>query len=140
MNKERWQQVNEIFHTALEHDTATREAYVRNATAGDDELLKEVQTLLTSHQKAPRFLDRPAWAVAPDLAYGDDRLHAHLEHRHQPERRHRAELSLWGDPGRGARCLGGRELRYRQPVPDADRARERDELADRAQPQWGLPK
>ena len=72
MNKERWQQVNEIFHTALEHDTATREAYVRNATEGDDELLREVQTLLTTHQKAPRFLDQPAWAVAPDLAYGDD--------------------------------------------------------------------
>ena len=72
MNKERWQQVNEIFHTALEHDTATREAYVQTATAGDPELLREVQTLLFSHQKSPEFLDKPAWAVAPELALGDE--------------------------------------------------------------------
>ena len=72
MNKERWQQVNDIFHTALEQDTATRDAYLQTATAGDPELLREVQTLLTTHLKAPDFLGRPAWEVAPDLAYGDD--------------------------------------------------------------------
>jgi serine/threonine protein kinase len=72
VNKERWQQVNEIFHTALEHDTATRETYVQTATAGDPELLREVQTLLSSHQKSPQFLDKPAWAVAPELALGDE--------------------------------------------------------------------
>ncbi len=72
MNKERWQHVNQIFHTALEHDTATRDAYVQTATAGDPELRREVQTLLTSHQKSPEFLDKPAWAVAPDLARGED--------------------------------------------------------------------
>ncbi|MFL6278860.1 MAG: serine/threonine-protein kinase, partial [Vicinamibacterales bacterium] len=71
MNKERWQQVNEIFHTALEHDTATREAYVRTATAGDPELLREVQTLLTSNKRSPGLLDKPAWEVAPELALGD---------------------------------------------------------------------
>jgi serine/threonine protein kinase len=72
VNKERWQQVNEIFHTALEHDTSSREAYLQTATAGDPELLREVQTLLTSHLKAPAFLDKPAWVVAPDLALGDE--------------------------------------------------------------------
>jgi hypothetical protein len=70
VNKERWQQVNEIFHTALEHDTATREAYVRAATEGDPELLGEVQTLLTSHQRSPGLLEKPAWEVAPELALG----------------------------------------------------------------------
>ena len=72
MNKERWRKVNEIFHTALEHDTATREAYVQTATAGDAELLREVQTLLNSHMRSPEFLDKPAWAVDPELALGDD--------------------------------------------------------------------
>ena len=72
MNKERWRHVNEIFHTALEQDTWAREAYLQTATAGDPELLREVQTLLTSHQKSPAFLDRPAWAVDPELAMGDD--------------------------------------------------------------------
>ncbi len=72
MNKERWQRVNEIFHTALEQDTWAREAYLRTATAGDPELLHEVQSLLSSHQKSPELLDKPAWAVAPELALGDD--------------------------------------------------------------------
>lgn len=72
MNKERWQQVNELFHRALEHDTTTREAYLQTATAGDAELFREVQTLLTSHQNAPGFLEQPAWAVAPHLALGDE--------------------------------------------------------------------
>ena len=72
MNKERWRKVNEIFHTALEQDTWARDAYVQTATAGDPELLREVQTLLTSHQKSPAFLDKPAWAVDPELALGDE--------------------------------------------------------------------
>ena len=72
MNKERWQQVNDIFHTALEHDPVSRGAYLQTATAGDPDLLQEVQTLLTTHLKDPGFLGQPAWEVAPDLAYGDD--------------------------------------------------------------------
>lgn len=72
MNKERWQQVNDIFHTALEHDPVSRGAYLQTATAGDPDLLQEVQTLLTTHLKDPGFLGQPAWEVEPDLAYGDD--------------------------------------------------------------------
>jgi len=72
VNKERWQQVNDIFHTALEHDPGTRDTYLQTATAGDPELFREVQTLLTTHLKAPSFLGRPAWELAPDLAYGED--------------------------------------------------------------------
>jgi serine/threonine protein kinase len=71
VTNERWQRVNEIFHTALEHDIARREAYVRTATAGDPELLREVQTLLQSYQKSPNILDKPVWEVAPELALGD---------------------------------------------------------------------
>ncbi len=71
MNAARWQQVNHIFHEALGRDDATRETYIQQATAGDPELLREVQTLLTSHMKAGEFLDRPAWAVEPELALGD---------------------------------------------------------------------
>ena len=73
VDKERHQRANEIFLTALEHqDTWVREVYVRNATAGDPGLLHEVQTLLSAHNKFPKFLDKPAWAVAPKLALGDE--------------------------------------------------------------------
>jgi eukaryotic-like serine/threonine-protein kinase len=72
VNAGRWQQINHIFHEALELDAAGRETYLHTATAGDPELLREVRTLLTSHAKAGAFLDRPAWAVEPELAFGDD--------------------------------------------------------------------
>ena len=72
MNAGRWQQINHIFHEALERDAATRDTYIQQATAGDPELLREVQTLLTSHAKAGEFLDRPAWAVEPELALGEE--------------------------------------------------------------------
>lgn len=72
MNSERWRRVNDIFHTALEHDTTTREAYVRDATAGDPELFREVETLLTSHSRSPHILERPAWMIEPELALGEE--------------------------------------------------------------------
>jgi hypothetical protein len=72
VNKERWRRVNEIFHTALEQDTATREAYVRTVTAGDPDMQREVDELLAMHQKSPDILDRPAWEVDPQLAMGDE--------------------------------------------------------------------
>ena len=72
MNAGRWQQINQIFHEALDRDAASRETYLQRATAGDPELLQEVQTLLTSHARAGEFLDRPAWAVEPELALGEE--------------------------------------------------------------------
>ena len=72
MNAGRWQQINHIFHEALERDAAARESYLQHATAGDPELRREVETLLTSHARAGEFLDRPAWAVEPELALGDE--------------------------------------------------------------------
>jgi serine/threonine-protein kinase len=72
VNAGRWQQINHIFHEALERDAAARESYLQHATAGDPELRREVETLLTSHARAGEFLDRPAWAVEPELALGDE--------------------------------------------------------------------
>ena len=72
MNKGRWKQINEIFHKALEQDTATRAAYVRTATAGDPDMQRDVEELLATHEKSPDILDRPAWEVDPHLALGDE--------------------------------------------------------------------
>jgi serine/threonine protein kinase len=63
----RWQQITDLFHAALDLDPAGREAFLRNATAGDSDLLREVETLLRSHGRAAGFLDEPAWGVAADL-------------------------------------------------------------------------
>ena len=67
MTPERWRQVNDLFHAALEQDAAARERYVRHAAADDPELTREVLTLLASHTRSSGYLDLPAWAVAADL-------------------------------------------------------------------------
>ncbi len=67
MNPVRWRQINDLFHDALEHDAATREAFLRSAAGADEELLREVRSLLASHRKSGEFLAEPAWGVAADL-------------------------------------------------------------------------
>jgi eukaryotic-like serine/threonine-protein kinase len=64
---ERWRQINELFHAALDLDTAEREEFLRRASGGDSDLRGEVETLLRSHGRTEGFLDEPAWGVAADL-------------------------------------------------------------------------
>jgi serine/threonine-protein kinase len=46
---ERWQRIEQIFHEALRRDAAAREPYLSEACHGDDELLREVSSLLANH-------------------------------------------------------------------------------------------
>ncbi len=71
MNNPRWQQINQLFHDALEQDGATRADFLREQTAGDPDLYREVETLLNSHARAGPFLDEPAWGIAADLVLDD---------------------------------------------------------------------
>jgi len=68
---ERWRQINELFHAALERDRSTRDAFLRVAARGDEELLREVRSLLANHIKSGQFLEQPAWGVAADLILDD---------------------------------------------------------------------
>jgi serine/threonine protein kinase len=67
VNSTRWQQITEIFHAALEREGQARRAFLQDATAGDADLLREVESLLASHHRAGAFLNEPAWGVAADL-------------------------------------------------------------------------
>lgn len=71
MNAARWQEINRLFHEALERDAPARDAFLREHTAGDPDLLEQVQTLLKSHDRTAGFLDEPAWGIAADLVLGD---------------------------------------------------------------------
>jgi hypothetical protein len=68
---ERWRQINELFHAALERDRSTRDAFLRDAARGDEELLREVRSLLANHVKSGEFLEKPAWGVAAHLILDD---------------------------------------------------------------------
>jgi len=64
MNPERWRQIADVFQSALRRDTAERAAFLSEACTGDEELLRDVEALLSSHERASRFMDEPAMAVA----------------------------------------------------------------------------
>lgn len=64
MNPERWRQIADVFQSALRRNTAERGAFLAEACVGDEELQREVEALLSSHECASRFMDEPAIAVA----------------------------------------------------------------------------
>ena len=78
MTPERWQQVNELFHSALEREPSQRAAFLNQACAGDHELRKEVESLIGSHENTGSFINAPGIGAAaqllaeesPDLSVG----------------------------------------------------------------------
>src|SRR5450755_1181960 len=59
MNAERWHQVKAIFHGAVESDPAARSEFVRKSCGDDQELLREVESLLASEQDPGHLLENP---------------------------------------------------------------------------------
>jgi eukaryotic-like serine/threonine-protein kinase len=64
MTEERWQRIKEIFNSALERAPRERDAFLEEACAGDDSLRREVQSLITAHEKEGSFIDDPAYEMA----------------------------------------------------------------------------
>src|SRR5215510_5021650 len=65
-SNQRWQQVKEIFTSALNYQSAARRAFISNACQDDDSLRREVESLLMAHEKQGSFIDSPAYAVSPE--------------------------------------------------------------------------
>ncbi len=60
MDAERWKTVDDLLQSVLRVPASQQDEFLRQACAGDAELLREVQSLLTAHQKAGSFLEQPA--------------------------------------------------------------------------------
>jgi serine/threonine protein kinase len=60
LTRERWAQIRQIFDAALERPPQDRAAYLRAVCARDDELRREVENLLESHDTSTDFLSTPA--------------------------------------------------------------------------------
>ena len=66
---DRWPRIERLYVEALEQDPSAREAFLEAACEGDDELRREVRSLLRYESVADQFLGRPALvAAAQDLA------------------------------------------------------------------------
>ena len=64
MDSDRWKQVDNLLLAVLDCPPAQRDAFLRQASGGDEALENEVRSLLTSDRQAGSFLDAPAMDVA----------------------------------------------------------------------------
>jgi len=61
---ERWQEIERIYHEALEQDASRRAAWVKRAAHGDESLEQEVRSLLEQSDEKGSFLEERALEVA----------------------------------------------------------------------------
>ena len=59
----RWQEVKEILYAALELDPAARAPFLEDKCSGDEELRKEIESLIDAHDNAAKRFESPALEV-----------------------------------------------------------------------------
>src|SRR6185295_17209701 len=60
MDSERWAKIDQLLDQAMERRPETRADFLAAACAGDDELRREVESLLEAHSRSDSFLSVPA--------------------------------------------------------------------------------
>ena len=68
---DRWEEINRIYDAALEVEEEARPAFLERNCQGDEELRREVESLLAYDQQAQQLLDRPAMQVAAEKLAGE---------------------------------------------------------------------
>src|SRR5205807_7307860 len=63
MKTDRWQEIDKLFHAALERETDERSAFLDEACFGDETLRKQIEALLAAHEQAGSFIENPAFEV-----------------------------------------------------------------------------
>jgi serine/threonine protein kinase len=69
MGSERWQQIERLYHAAMEREAGQRAAFVEQACAGDESLQQEVASLIAQAENIEGFIEQSAFEqVARSLA------------------------------------------------------------------------
>jgi serine/threonine-protein kinase len=71
MTPERWQQVKQIFQSAIERPPSERDGFISEACADDPKLRSEVDSLISSHDQAGDSIEAMAAQAATEML-GDD--------------------------------------------------------------------
>src|SRR5688500_15056980 len=74
MTPERWQQLKQIFQSALERNPAERSAFLNQACAGDSVLRSEVESLISSHDQAGDSIEAKAVEAATEMFENDQAI------------------------------------------------------------------
>jgi len=72
MDANRWKQIKEVYDRALDLGGDERESFLAEACGDDDDLRREVESLLAAHDDAGSFLQAPAVEVAAREIVGDE--------------------------------------------------------------------
>jgi eukaryotic-like serine/threonine-protein kinase len=72
MTPERWQQVKQIFNSAMSYSPEQRGLFISQACSGDEALRSEVESLIASHERSGNFIDEPAFAQAAAFLANDN--------------------------------------------------------------------
>ncbi|HEU4795482.1 MAG TPA: serine/threonine-protein kinase, partial [Pyrinomonadaceae bacterium] len=72
MKEERWRQVERLYHSTLEKHPSERSAFLAETCAGDEELRREIESLLVYEDRAENFIESPALNVAARMMAADD--------------------------------------------------------------------
>src|SRR5688572_28759925 len=67
MKPERWQDIQNLYHGAVEREPSERSLFLDKPCAGDEALRAEVESLLAHHQQAGSFIETPALEEAQRL-------------------------------------------------------------------------
>lgn len=71
MTPERYRQIGELFHAALELEADERDAFLEHECAGDAGLRREIESLIRAHDEGGGVIDEPALSVAAGLLAED---------------------------------------------------------------------
>jgi eukaryotic-like serine/threonine-protein kinase len=64
MTDKRWQEIENLYHSALAREPTERAAFLLRSCAGDEALRQEVESLLANEGEAKSFIEAPALEVA----------------------------------------------------------------------------
>ena len=64
MTPNRWQRIEELYHSAREREGSHRIAFLNEACAGDDALRQEIESLLVEEKGSKSLLELPALEIA----------------------------------------------------------------------------
>ena len=73
MNADRWRQIEQLYDSVRERDAGDRGRFLEQVCEGDEELRREVESLLSYETESAMLLDRPAIEIAARALAADRR-------------------------------------------------------------------
>ena len=79
MEPERWNRIEQLYHSARRRQPTEQAAFLKEACAGDESLWREVESLLCCRSEAEAFIESPAIDRAARVLFQDDPRHRSVD-------------------------------------------------------------